>query len=396
MENQRIQDMQSTLAGTRPALEDRQKVKVYIGAVFVLGLILLALLYLYYMLSSPPQALKAEKPKGFNHLFSIYGFGKERLGRPSDVAVARNGDIYVADTDNHRIVVFDKEGKFLREHRNYGKGKGQFEYPNAIDVAGNGNIYLVSKTLNKLMILSSGFKTIREIEVDKPIEVKVHGKRLLVGTYRGIIQADLNGNLISGFGKRGTAKGEFDFPRGLAADEKNNIYVADSLNYRVQALTAKGKPIWVVGQPVKDIMAAKRRFSLPVSIEMADDGYLYLVDAFAAEILVLDPQGKQVARYGEWGHDEGFFYYPGGMAYAGDEKFVIADTYNDRVQVVQIPSPAASLFKRATRSNWIWLIAAFILLLSAYLVRRYWRRFRAARKKEDASFGGEVEGEVIP
>ena len=379
MDDRGMQEMQNTLAGSGQALGDKQKVKVYVGAVFVLSLILLALLYLYYMLSAPPMATRAERPKGFNHLFSIYGFGKERLGRPSDVAVARNGDIYVADTDNHRIAVFDEEGKFLREHRNFGKGKGQFEYPNAIDVAANGNVYLVSKTLIKLMIMSPRFKTVREIQVDRPIEVKVHGKRLLVGTYRGIIQADLDGNLISGFGKRGTAKGEFDFPRGLAADEKN-IYVADSLNYRVQALTVKGKPIWIVGKPVKDIMAAKRRFSLPVSIELADDGYLYLVDAFAAEIFVLDTEGKQVARYGEWGHDEGFFYYPGGMAYAGDEKFIIADTYNDRVQVVQIPSPSASLLKRATRSNWIWLVVAFILLLVAYLVQRYWRRFRASNQ----------------
>jgi len=371
---------------------DVRKIRIYIGAVFVLFFILTALFYLYYMLNRPPQPLKKASPKGFEHLFSIYGFGSERFNHPSDVAVAGNGDIYVADTDNHQIAVFDEAGKFLRKHRDFGKGKGQFEYPSSIDVAGNGNIYLAVKSLNKLMILSSNFKLLKEIEVEKPIEVSVHKNRVYVGTYRGIIVADLDGNLLYGFGKRGKAQGEFDFPRGIAVDEKNNIYVADSLNYRIQALNSKGKPIWVLGKPFKDIVAAKRRFSLPVSLVVADDGYLYLMDAFAAEIYALDDEGNQVARYGDWGHDEGFFYYPGGISYMGDEKFAIADTFNDRVQVVRIPSPAVSLLRRVTRPNWYWLLLLPVLPFALLLWRRRPEEFYLAN--EDFLAEAVLEGKV--
>ncbi len=388
MNDQRMRDIQDFLAIDVEGLQHKQKIKIRIGAIVAVTLILPVLLYIYYLLALPPSALKAEEPTGYEHLFSIYGFNTERLGRPSDVAVAHEGDIYVADTDNHRIVVFGKMGKFKRQHRNYGKGEGQFEYPNAIDVANNGNIYLISKTLNKLMIMSPTFQTIREIEVDRPIEVKVHGNRIFVATYRGIIQADLYGNLISGFGERGPDRGQFEFPRGLAVDEEGNLYVADSLNYRVQALTEKGTCMWAVGEPHEDIMAAERRFSLPVSIELADDGYLYLVDAFASEIFVLDTEGKQLGRYGEWGHDEGFFYYPGGMAYAGDEKFAIADTYNNRVQIVRIPSPSASLLRRVAPPSWLWPIILSVVVLLANMMRRYWRQHRSVEASQDVAFRG--------
>ena len=99
--------------------------------------------------------------------------------------------------------------------------------------------------------------------------------------------------------------------------------------------------------------------------------YLYFVDAFNGEIVIANKKGEEVEKVGDWGHDDGQFYYPGGIAYAGDRKFVIADKFNDRVQVVYIPSPAAEQpALRVARYALPLLPLLFLLLLAAWLLRR--------------------------
>ncbi|MDI6716575.1 MAG: hypothetical protein QME63_06485 [Actinomycetota bacterium] len=353
-------------------VQDRSQLKRYLKIIAFLGLFLLALLLIYNMMSRPPEIKGENTPKGLTNLFSIYGFEGDRLSKPSDVAVDSSGNIYIADTDKHRIVVCDSNGNFIETFGERGKRRYQLWYPNAIAVADNGMVFVVCKQTNKVVIFDSSHKPVWEINVPEPVAVTTKKNRLYVTASRGILIGDFKGNQIAAFGSRGKMPGQVDFPSGIAVDDKGIIYVADSMNYRVQAFTPEGKSLWTYGKGVKGdpLMDIQRTFGLPASITIDKDGLLYVMDAFAGEIYIMNNKGEVLDKVGDWGHNEGTFYYPAGIKYAGNETFVVADKFNDRVQVIRIPSPIVTPVERLT--GYGVPVAALLALaaLALWLLRR--------------------------
>ncbi len=219
-----------------------------------------------------------------------------------------------------------------------------FSVTEEVAVAPDGRTYVLTKSLKKIVIYNPQRKPIKEIKFDwQPTSLAVRDNYLYVTTRRGVMIGDLDGRLLTTFGKWGKAPGEFDLPGGIVVGDDGKIYVADSLNYRVQALTKDGKPIWQYGKPLPESGAIQyrgsdRKFGLPASIALDQNGHLYVVDGLSSEIVVLEANsGKYVRTIGDIGQDDGFFYYPDGIAYAGGGTLVIADKFNDRVQVFRVP-----------------------------------------------------------
>lgn len=71
-----------------------------------------------------------------------HGSGPGQFDRPQGVAADASGNVYVTDTYNHRVQVFDNDGTFLLEWGGYGFGPGQFYRPMGIGVAADGKIYV--------------------------------------------------------------------------------------------------------------------------------------------------------------------------------------------------------------------------------------------------------------
>jgi sugar lactone lactonase YvrE len=80
--------------------------------------------------------------------------------QPTDVAVARNGDIFVADghgrepTDNARIVKFDKTGKFVKTWGKKGTAVGEFDGPHALAFDSRGRLYVGDRQNNRIQIFN--------------------------------------------------------------------------------------------------------------------------------------------------------------------------------------------------------------------------------------------------
>ena len=76
----------------------------------------------------------------------VAGEGEGEFNQPSDVLVAPNGDIFVADghgaKSNARIVKFDKTGKFLKTWGKLGKGPGEFDCPHALAMDSKGRLFV--------------------------------------------------------------------------------------------------------------------------------------------------------------------------------------------------------------------------------------------------------------
>ena len=75
------------------------------------------------------------------------------MNQPNDVAFAANGDIYVSDGyGNDRVVVFDKNGKFVRAWGKLGTGPGEFSQPHSIALDSKGRVYVADRNNARIQI----------------------------------------------------------------------------------------------------------------------------------------------------------------------------------------------------------------------------------------------------
>lgn len=78
--------------------------------------------------------------------FGEFGIMEGQFTEPSGVAVNAQNDIIVADTNNHRIQIFDKEGRFKFQFGECGKRDGQLLYPNRVAVVKQSGTFSLSST----------------------------------------------------------------------------------------------------------------------------------------------------------------------------------------------------------------------------------------------------------
>ncbi|MFC1761377.1 6-bladed beta-propeller [Planctomycetota bacterium] len=175
-----------------------------------------------------------------------FSFGEDSLIRPSGIAYCPPGDcLFVADTAQHRIGRFSRQGHLIQWIGSRGQGQGEFNYPTHLWIDSAGLLY-VSDTLNyRIQVLRTDGTFVRAIgrhgdrsgdlaqpagvATDRRGHIYVVDKR-----FENIQIFDPQGHLLMAWGGEGTAPGEFWLPGGIFIDFANRIYVADSYNRRIQ------------------------------------------------------------------------------------------------------------------------------------------------------------------
>jgi streptogramin lyase len=96
----------------------------------------------------------------------VAGDGQNTFNQPSDVLVAPNGDIFVADghggNSNARIVKFSKEGKFIKAWGKKGTAPGEFDAPHALALDSKGRLFVGDRANNRIQIFDQDGKFIAE------------------------------------------------------------------------------------------------------------------------------------------------------------------------------------------------------------------------------------------
>jgi predicted membrane-bound mannosyltransferase/DNA-binding beta-propeller fold protein YncE len=223
---------------------------------------------------------------------------------PWDVAVGPEGDVFVADTWAHRVQRFTSEGEFVTAWGAYGQfGIGEvpgpiaFYGPRSVDVGPDGLVY-VSDTGNK--------------------KVQVFTR---------------DGEFVAEWGGFGAVPGQLDEPVGLAFNPAGQIVIADSWNRRVQVLEPDGAP--VLSWPI-DGWAGETIDDKPyVAVDAA--GRVYVTDPGNYRVLVFDAEGDYLYSFGQFGFDESSFSLPTGVDIGPDGAIYVTDSANHRVMVFDPP-----------------------------------------------------------
>ena len=162
-----------------------------------------------------------------------------QFNRPTDIAIAPNGDFYVSDGyGNSRVVKFSKEGKFLLSWGRRGVGEGEFNLPHAIALDKEGRVYVADRENFRIQIFDSDGKFLKQwTHVGSPFgfEITDDGFLFMADGYNDrVLKLDLDGRIVGAIGKHGRTPGTFDVAHHLAVGPAGDLYVAEIVTWRVQ------------------------------------------------------------------------------------------------------------------------------------------------------------------
>jgi DNA-binding beta-propeller fold protein YncE len=167
----------------------------------------------------------------------------ETFNRPTDVAFDAAGDIFVADGyGNSRIVKYDKNGKFLKTWGRKGVRPGEFNLPHSIAIDSNGLVYVADRENYRIQIFDTDGNFLKQWnDLGSPWTLCLTpgpNQTLYVadGYQNRIFKVDLQGNIQGAYGETGRQLGQFINTHGLSCDAQQNLFVAETRNWRVQKL----------------------------------------------------------------------------------------------------------------------------------------------------------------
>jgi RHS repeat-associated protein len=286
------------------------------------------------------------------YLSQIKGEGVNQLKTPADVAFYQY-DVYVTDTASDCVDVFEEDGRYLRKFGSAGKAAGQFLEPTGIVISGS-----------RVFVADSGNNRIEEFDPEgyflsaasapgRPWGLAATNEYVYAteGTNNRVEAFLRAGGLVpwKHFGTEGSGEDQFKDPTGIAVD-RNDLYVTDTGNDRVQELTLTGEYVTQFGNQGK----ASGQLKAPIGIAVGPSGGVWVADGGNNRVQKFNSQGKYLLQFGTQGKATGQFKKPTGIAlleYSESEPYV-ADTGNSRIQVFQpYKAPAELAVPPATPPN---------------------------------------------
>ncbi|XP_014232640.1 brain tumor protein [Trichogramma pretiosum] len=205
----------------------------------------------------PPTAIfplksQIKRQKMIYHCkFGEFGVMEGQFTEPSGVAVNAQNDIIVADTNNHRIQIFDKEGRFKFQFGECGKRDGQLLYPNRVAVVRtSGDIIVTERSpTHQIQIYNQYGQFVRKFGANilqHPRGVTVDSKGRIVVVECKVMRViifDQAGNVLQKFG----CSKHLEFPNGVVVNDKQEIFISDNRAHCVKVFDYEGAYLRQIG-----------------------------------------------------------------------------------------------------------------------------------------------------
>jgi DNA-binding beta-propeller fold protein YncE len=221
-----------------------------------------------------------------------------------DLALGPDGNLYVLDTFNNRVQVLSPDGAFLREWGEAGSEEGQLALPEGIAVDATGRVYVADSGNARVQVFDGAGALLfawqpPAADASAPdladVAVDAEGNAWVTDYVRNVVyRFDREGADLAGFGETGDGLGQLMTPWGAAVDARGNLYVAEYATGRIQVFAPDGTSLGAVGS----FGSAPGQFMAPIYVTVGQDGLLYVADESNRRVQVfrlLPPLGAVAA-----------------------------------------------------------------------------------------------------
>ncbi|HMR82727.1 MAG TPA: peptidyl-alpha-hydroxyglycine alpha-amidating lyase family protein [Niabella sp.] len=230
----------------------------------------------------------------------IDSWGSNLFIMPHGLTVDRENNIWVTDVGLQQVFKFTHDGTLLMKLGLAGipgNDSVHFNKPTDIAVAKDGSFYV-----------SDGYGNSR------------------------VVKFSPQGKYLFEWGIRGSEPGAFNIPHAVSLDDKENIYVADRENNRIQIFDSNGKLIKIItdksfGAIYSVFFDAKHQ-----KLIAADDFSFLKIKHRGSDVLVMDSEGKIEARFGRSGSYDGSATWYHDLAIDNEENIYLCDILENRIQ----------------------------------------------------------------
>ncbi|MFC2038023.1 NHL repeat-containing protein, partial [Chloroflexota bacterium] len=287
------------------------------------------------------------------------GVDPGQFNHPRGVAVGPEGNVYVVDSDNHRVQVFDPQGTFLREWGSncnlatdlgcvdpdgdgpLAWGDGQFQEPWGITVSDDGRVYVTDTWNHRIQVFDVDGTFLTKwgaygqtvsatglLYGPRDIAIDAAGRVFVTDTgNKRIVIYNQDGRYQDQFGQGGAGPGQFEEPVGIDVDADGNIYVADTWNQRVQVFDSEFASLreWPVEAWYGESVVNKPYLAVDGAARV------YITDPEGYIVLVFGSEGDLLATFGQYGYEDGSFTLPTGIDVDAQGNIFVTDTDGQRV-----------------------------------------------------------------
>lgn len=264
-------------------------------------------------------------------------FGAEagqRLKQAFDVVTDNSGNVYVSDSADRSVTVFDRQTGDIRKIGQ--RGKVKLLWPVGLAIHGT-RLWVADSYLQKVVCFSTDGRFIKLIgkkdEMSRPGGIDYHSdsNRLYItdsDRHHIVVFDASSGEQLFTIGVRGSGRGEFNFPSYISI-KGDKLYVVDSMNFRVQIFDLEGNFLSMFGQAGD----APGDLYRPKALAVTPDGYIFVTDGMYHNYQIFDELGNVYLFVGTPGAQPGEFHTPMGIHIDDNNLIYVVDQHNSRVQV---------------------------------------------------------------
>ncbi len=272
------------------------------------------------------------------------GSGAGQFSGDTGVAVDGKGNLWVADSGNHRVQEVTSSGQFIEaigwgvsdgkaqletctsncQAGIAGTGNGQFENPFGIAVAPNGAIWVTDSQADRLQEFSSAGEYLGQIgsagsgegQLSDPegVAVSSAGNVWVVDAGNDRVEEFTgSGAFIKQVGSQGAGNGQFGRPAGIAISAAGNVWVTDDENNRVEEFSSSGEYL--------SQFATTHPEPQGIALDAHED--VWVIDGQNyGELQEFSTSGQSIAQVGGGGNCAiQSMYYPWGVAVSGESEY---------------------------------------------------------------------------